>query len=223
MNITVDVISDVICPWCYIGKRRLEAAIRQLTGHTVRVRWHPYQLNPTMPAEGMDRRAYRTRKFGTWEKSLELDAQVRDTAAVEGLAFALDKIARTPNTFDAHRLLWLADELGVQDGVMEALFKAYFVDAKNIGERAVLLDAAAAGGLARERADAMLHSDEGVDEVRVEEAKARAKGVDGVPFFIVNNTVAISGAQPTDMFLAALKEVAPTEPAQTCAVGSGTC
>lgn len=223
MTINVDIISDVICPWCYIGKRRLEAAIRQLPGHTVRVRWHPYQLNPTMPAEGMDRRAYRTRKFGTWEKSLELDAQVTAAANAEGLPFALDKTARTPNTFDAHRVLWLADELGVQDGVMEQLFKAYFVDARNIGERSVLLDAAVAGGLARERVDAMLHGDEGVDEVRVEEAKARKRGVDGVPFFIVNNAVAISGAQPTDMFLAALKQAAPTEPAQTCAVGSGTC
>ncbi len=222
MTISVDVISDVICPWCHIGKRRLEAAIRAVPEHTVRVRWHPYQLNPTMPAEGMDRRVYRTRKFGSWEKSLELDAQVTTAANAVGLPFALDKITRTPNTFDAHRVLWLADRLGVQDGVAEELFKAYFVDGKNVGERAVLLDAAEAGGLNRDRVDAMLHGDEGVDEVKVEEANGRKRGVDGVPFFIVNNTVAVSGAQPTDVFLAAFRQVAPTAPAQSCSVG-GTC
>ena len=222
MTVTIDIISDVICPWCYIGKRRLEAAIRAVPEFAVRVRWHPYQLNPTMPAEGMDRRAYRTRKFGTWEKSLELDAQVLAAANAEGLPFALDKIARTPNTFAAHRVLWLADQLGVQDGVAEELFKAYFVDAKNIGERVVLLEAAEAGGLNRERVDAMLHGDEGVDEVKVEEANGRKRGVDGVPFFIVNNTVTVSGAQPTTVFLAALRQMAPTAPAQTCSVG-GTC
>jgi len=222
MTITVDVISDVICPWCYIGKRRLEAAIRAMPEHAVRVRWHPYQLNPTMPAEGMDRRAYRTRKFGSWERSLELDAQMTVAANAEGLPFALEKIARTPNTFAAHRVLWLADQVGVQDGVMEELFKAYFVDGKNIGERAVLLDAAEAGGLNRERVETMLHGDEGVDEVKVEEAKARKRGVEGVPFFIVNDTVTVSGAQPTGVFLAAFKQVAPPAPAQTCSVG-GTC
>lgn len=222
MTITIDIISDVICPWCYIGKRRLEAAMRAMPEHQFAVKWHPYQLNPTMPAQGMDRRAYRTRKFGTWEKSLELDAQVTAAANAEGLPFALDKIARTPNTFAAHRVLWLAAELGVQDGVAEELFKTYFVDAKDFGERAVLLDAAAAGGLSRERADAMLHSDEGVDEVKVEEAKARRLGADSVPFFVINNKVALAGAQPTEAFLAAFKQLTPAEPAQTCAVG-GTC
>jgi predicted DsbA family dithiol-disulfide isomerase len=223
MTVTVDIISDVICPWCYVGKRRLEAAMRQLPEHTFAVRWHPYQLNPTMPAEGMDRRAYRTRKFGTWEKSLQLDAELTAAANAEGLPFALDKITRTPNTFHAHRVLWLADELGVQDGVAEELFKAYFVDGKNIGERAVLLDAAAAGGLDRERTDAMLHGDDGVDEVRVEEAKARKRGVDGVPFFIINNSVAVSGAQPTDVLVAALRNVVAPQAGGTCGVGGGTC
>jgi predicted DsbA family dithiol-disulfide isomerase len=222
MTFTIDIVSDVICPWCYIGKRRLEAAMRQLPEHAFTVRWHPYQLNPTMPAQGMDRRAYRTRKFGTWEKSLELDAQVTAVANAEGLPFALEKIARTPNTFAAHRVLWLAAELGVQDGVAEELFKTYFVDAKDFGERAVLLEAAAAGGLDRERADAMLHGDEGVDEVKVEEAKARKRGVDSVPFFVINNKMAVAGAQPTEAFVAAFQQLASPAPAQTCAVG-GTC
>jgi predicted DsbA family dithiol-disulfide isomerase len=223
MTITVDIISDVICPWCYIGKRRLEAAMRALPEHTFAVRWHPYQLNPTMPAEGMDRRAYRTRKFGTWERSLELDAEVTAAANAEGLPFALDKVARTPNTFDAHRVLWLADREGVQDAVAEELFKAYFVGGRNFGERATLLDIAAAGGLSRERVDAMLHGEEGVDEVKVEEATARRRGVDGVPFFVINNAVAVSGAQPTAAFVAAFQQVAPAGSGQACGVGGGAC
>ena len=182
----------------------------------MRVRWRPYQLNPTMPAEGMDRRAYRTRKFGTWEKSLALDAEVSDTAAVEGLAFALDKITRTPNTFAAHRVLWLADQLGVQDGVAEELFKAYFVDGKNVGERAVLLDAAEAGGLTRERVEAMLSSEEGVDEVQAEERQSRGRDVTGVPFFVINDAVAVAGAVPTDTLVAALRHAAPADPAPPC-------
>lgn len=223
MTITVDIVSDVICPWCYVGKRRLEAAIRE-SGRQVKVRWLPYQLNPAMPPEGMDRKAYRTRKFGTWERSLELDAELNEAARPDGLHFAFDKIARTPNTFDAHRVLWLADELGVQDGVMESLFRAYFVDGKNIGDRDTLLDAAAAGGLDRERAVAMLASDEGTAEVTAVEADARQIGVNGVPYFVVNSAVTISGAQPTAAFVAAFNQVSATEPAGgTCAVGSGTC
>ncbi len=222
MTLTVDVISDVICVWCYVGKRRLEAAIRQLPEHTVRVRWRPYQLNPAMPAEGMDRREYRTRKFGTWEKAIALDAEVSATAAVDGLTFALDKITRTSNTFAAHRVLWLADQLGVQDGVAEELFKAYFVDAKDVGERAVLLDAAEAGGLTRERVMAMLDGDEGVDEVQAEERQSRGRDVTGVPFFVINDAVTVAGAVPTDQLVAALRHAAPAEAAQTCSVG-GTC
>jgi predicted DsbA family dithiol-disulfide isomerase len=110
MTLTVDVISDVICPWCYIGKRRLEKAITWFAGRQVPVRWHPFQLNPQMPKGGMDRKQYRTAKFGSWERSLTLDAQVAAVGATEGIAFAFDKIRRTPNTLDAHRLIRLAGE-----------------------------------------------------------------------------------------------------------------
>jgi 2-polyprenyl-6-methoxyphenol hydroxylase-like FAD-dependent oxidoreductase len=110
MALTVDVISDVICPWCYVGKRRLEKAINALAGrHEVRVRWHPFQLNPQMPKGGMDRKDYRTAKFGSWQRSLALDAQVEAVGATEGIAFAFDKIRRTPNTLDAHRLIRVAE------------------------------------------------------------------------------------------------------------------
>ena len=132
MPLTVDVISDVICPWCYIGKRRLEKAVIAVAGrHEVRVRWHPFQLNPQMPRGGMDRRAYRTAKFGSWEQSQALDAQVAAVGAAEGLVFAFDKMKRTPFTLDAHRLIRLGGQEGIQDVVVEAMFLAYFTEGRD--------------------------------------------------------------------------------------------
>ena len=131
MNLTVDVTSDVICPWCYIGKRRLEKAIVAVGDeHDVQVRWLPFLLNPTMPKEGISRREYRTRKFGSWERSLELDAQVVAAGESEGIQFAFDKVEQTPNTIDAHTLIWLAGQHECQDSVVESLFHAYFVEGK---------------------------------------------------------------------------------------------
>src|SRR4029077_10183314 len=118
-TIAVDVISDVICPWCFIGKRRLEKAIAAHDGQ-VKVRWLPFQLNPTMPKVGISRRDYRTKKFGSWERSQELDTQVAAAGAAEGIHFSFDRIERTPNTLDAHRLIWLADWENVQGAVVEA-------------------------------------------------------------------------------------------------------
>src|SRR5215471_14725014 len=120
MSLAVDVISDVICPWCYIGKRRLEKAVAALDG-PARVRWLPFQLNPTMPKEGISRKEYRTKKFGSWERSQELDARVVAVGTEVGIDFAFDRIERTPNTADAHRLIWLAGREHVQDAVVEAL------------------------------------------------------------------------------------------------------
>jgi predicted DsbA family dithiol-disulfide isomerase len=126
MVLHIDVISDVICPWCYIGKRRLEKAIVALEGQSeVRVRWLPFQLNPMMPKEGISRKEYRTKKFGSWERSQELDAKLVAVGKTEGINFAFDRIERTPNTVDAHRLIWLADQQGVQDALVEAIFRAY--------------------------------------------------------------------------------------------------
>src|SRR6266480_4051312 len=159
MMLHIEVISDVICPWCYIGKRRLEKAIAALDGkHEVRVRWLPFQLNPTMPREGVGRKEYRTKKFGSWERSLELDAQMVAVGETEGIHFAFDRTERTPNTLDAHRLIWLADKQCVQDAVVEALFLAYFTDGRDISNRKTLIDVVAEAGLDRSRADAMLNS-----------------------------------------------------------------
>jgi predicted DsbA family dithiol-disulfide isomerase len=208
MVVHVDVISDVICPWCYIGKRRLEKAVAAL-GRQVEVRWLPFQLNPAMPKEGVSRREYRTRKFGSWERSLELDARVAAVGEVEGIPFAFDRIERTPNTLDAHRLIWLAGEQGVQDAVVEALFRAYFTEGRDISSRQALLDVVAEAGLDRSEAEALLERDEGMDAVTHAEAQVRRFRVEGVPFFIVNGKITLSGAQQPDEFLEVFKEALP--------------
>jgi predicted DsbA family dithiol-disulfide isomerase len=201
--LTIDVISDVICPWCFIGKRRLEKA---LNGRPAAVRWHPFQLNPDMPREGIDRRTYRIRKFGSWERSQELDARVAAAGQGEGIAFNFDKMARTPNTLDPHRVIWLAGERGVQDAVVEALFLAYFTDGRDLSDRATLAAIAAETGLDRAEVDGLLAGDGGLDAVSAGEEQARRLGVSGVPFFVLNGRVAVSGAQPPELFRQAFEQ-----------------
>lgn len=204
--VVVDVISDVICPWCYIGKRRLEKAITA-HGEAVKVRWHPFQLNPTMPKEGISRKEYRTRKFGSWERSLELDAKVIAVGETEGIHFAFDKTERTPNTIDAHRLIWLAGQNDCQDAVVEALFQAYFTKGRDIGNRQILIDVAAEAGLDRQAAEAMLNSDEGMNVIQEAGELSRRHGVTGVPFFIINQTITLSGAHEPETFIDAFRQV----------------
>ena len=200
MNISVDVISDVICPWCYIGKRRLEKAIAAAEVQ-VRVRWHPFQLNPTMPMEGISRKEYRSRKFGSWERSMELDAKVSAVGKSEGIHFAFDNIERTPNTVDAHRLIWFADQNGCQDAVVEALFRSYFTDGQDIGDRQTLIDIVTEAGLERQAAETILNSDEGMDVIANAREMSQRHGVDGVPFFIVDQKITLAGAQDSETFL----------------------
>jgi len=207
MNLTVDVISDVICPWCYIGKRRLEKAIAALEGkHEIQVRWLPFQLNPQMPKEGISRREYRTRKFGTWEHALELDARMIAAGEADGIQFTFDRTERTPNTLDAHRLIWLADKQGVQDSVVEALFLAYFTEGRDISNRQTLIDVVAEAGLNREQAEELLKGDEGVEAIREASELSRRFRVEGVPFFIVNGKVTLGGAQPPEVITKAFRQ-----------------
>jgi predicted DsbA family dithiol-disulfide isomerase len=201
--LTIDVISDVICPWCFIGKRRLEKA---LGGRPATVRWHPFQLNPDMPREGIDRKSYRIRKFRSWERSQELDAQVAAAGRGEGIEFNFDRMARTPNTLDAHRVIWLAGEWGVQNEVAEALFLAYFTEGRDLSDRATIAEIAAAAGLDRAEVEEMLEGEKGLDIVQAGEEQARRLGVSGVPFFVVNGRVALSGAQPPELFLQAFEQ-----------------
>lgn len=214
MNLTVDVISDVICPWCFIGKRRLEQSLLALKGrHDVQVRWHPFQLNPSMPREGMDRRAYRSAKFGSWERSEALDGQVTAAGEAEGIVFAFNKIERTPNTIDAHRLIALAGDRGVQDAVVEAFFRGYFTEGRDLGDRDSLLDLAVRAGLDGSRAESMLDGDEGLESLRAAEESSRRLGVQGVPFFVINGQVSLSGAQGPQAFLDAFDKASVGAPA----------
>ena len=222
MAVTVDVISDLICPWCYIGKRRLERAIAALpSGTEVEIRWHAYQLNPQMPQEGMDRRAYRVAKFGSWERSQGLDAQVTEAARGEGLAFDLEKAARTPNTFDGHRVVWLAGQAGCQDAAVESLFRGYFVEGRDIGDHATLIEIAASAGLDRDRAAALLGGEEVTAEVRDEEEQARRIGVQGVPLFLFDKRLAVSGAREPAEFLRVFQQtgVAFVPSGDACPIG----
>ena len=223
MTLTVDVTSDVICPWCFIGKRRLEKAIAALRGQDVRVRWHPFQLNPTMPKAGMNRKEYRTAKFGSWERSLGLDAQVTAAGQGEGITFAFDKIVRTPNTLDAHRLIWLAEREGVQDAVVEDIFRAYFTEGRDISRAAVLFDVMAEAGLDRNRAEAVLNSDEGLAAIQAAEEQGRRAGVQGVPYFLINGTLALSGAREPSAFLDAFEQAGATssDEGSVCKIGPG--
>ena len=205
MPLAVDVISDVICPWCFIGKRRLEKAIAA-HGEPVTVQWHAFQLNPTMPKEGISRREYRIRKFGSWERSMQLDANIVATGKEEGILFDFDRMERTPNTVDAHRLIWVADKEGVQDAVVEALFRAYFTEGRDISNRQTLIDVVAEAGLDRKRAEAVLDGDEGMDAVKDAGDEARRLRVDSVPFFVVNGKITLSGAQQPDTFLEAFRQ-----------------
>jgi predicted DsbA family dithiol-disulfide isomerase len=205
MTLIVDVISDVICPWCFIGKRRMEKAIAAFS-EPVKVRWLPFQLNPTMPKEGISRREYRTKKFGSWERSQELDARVIAVGKQEGINFAFDRIERTPNTLDAHRLIWLAGNEEIQDVVVEALFCAYFTEGRDIGNRQTLIDVVVETGLSREKSEAALKSDDGLEALKEAEGLSRQHRVDGVPFFIVNGQFTLAGAQHPDAFIEAFRQ-----------------
>jgi predicted DsbA family dithiol-disulfide isomerase len=196
----IDVISDVICPWCYIGKRHLERALAILDkqGLHFTVAWHPFQLNPDMPREGVERAQYRLAKFGSAERSRQLDERITETAATVGLEFHLDRLTRTPNTLDAHRLIRLAGQRGVQDGVVEALFEGYFCDGADIGNAEVLTRLGVEGGLERDDITTMLASDAGLKEVAAADRMARNAGIQGVPSFALQGHVLFSGAVPAD-------------------------
>lgn len=196
----IDVISDVICPWCYIGKRHLERALDILEQQHLRftVAWHPFQLNPEMPREGVDRAQYRLAKFGSAERSRQMDERITETAATVGLEFHLDRLTRTPNTLNAHRLIRLAGQKGVQDGVVESLFEGYFGAGADIGNDEVLATLGAEGGLERDDIVAMLAGDAGLKEVVGGDQMARNAGIQGVPSFALQGHVLFSGAVPAE-------------------------
>jgi predicted DsbA family dithiol-disulfide isomerase len=195
--VKLEVASDVICPWCYIGKKRLQKALNLLNGEVpVEVSWLPFQLNPGMPKDGMPRAEYRKAKFGSLERSRELDARVIAEGKSEGIEFAFERIERTPNTTAAHRLIALAKD---QNRVVDALFRAYFEEAKDIGDPAVLAEIAAQCGVEG--------WPEKAGDVSALEDEVRAMGISAVPTFIFERKSGVSGAYPAETLAAAIKEI----------------
>ncbi len=191
----LDLYSDVICPWCFIGKRRLERALADRPQPTLSVRWRAFQLNPGMPKGGMDRRSYIEAKFGGMERAARIYETVRAVGAAEGIAFAFHRIRRTPNTLDAHRLLRFAAGAGRQTETMEALFQAYFLHGRDIGDHDTLQEIAVGAGLDGERVREVLASDLETQGALAEDMLARRQGINGVPCFVFNGRFALSGAQ----------------------------
>ncbi len=206
--LVIDVISDVVCPWCFVGKRRLEQAIALRPGRPVAVRWHPFQLDPTIAPEGMDRKAYMERKFGAGGRLAEIHARLSGIGAEVGIDFAFEAIHRSPNTRDAHRLIRLAAVDGLQGPVAEALFAAYFEQGRDIGDHAVLADVAEQSGLDRAGVEAMLAGDDLVADVETEIRSAQEIGVQGVPFFIIAGRYAVSGAEAAETLAGAMDKAA---------------
>jgi predicted DsbA family dithiol-disulfide isomerase len=204
----LDVYSDVICPWCYIGKQHMQAALRALEAEGLHfdVRWRPFQLNPEMPSKGVPRDEYRRAKFGSLERSRQLDAQVAEAARAAGVAIRHDLMQRTPNTLDAHRLIrWAeAEGAGAQNAIVDRLFAAYFEEGRDVGDRATLAALAAEAGLDHDRAAAFLESDDLQADVLAADRAARQAGLEAVPTFVLERHILFSGAVPPDVFAEAL-------------------
>ena len=208
-KITVDVVSDVVCPWCYIGKRRLEKAITSLEDEfEFEINYLPFELNPNMPKEGKNQKTYLTAKFGGESRYKELTENVTKVAAAEGLTFSYENQTKSPNTKDAHRLIWLAKAEGCQPAVKEALLKAYFEDGVDLTMNENLINIVATAGLDKLKAKTLLDSDQGVVEVEYIQQLNHQRGISGVPFYIINNKYGISGAQLPENFVAAFRDIA---------------
>jgi predicted DsbA family dithiol-disulfide isomerase len=206
--LNIEIFSDLICPWCYIGRRRLEAGLKILGANELpNIIWRPFELNPDMPKAGLDRKAYRSAKFGSWERSQAMDREVAEIGRTLGLEFNYDRVLITPNTRAGHRLLWWARDKGLQDALADALFRAYFTEGRDIGKNEVLTQIAAEAGLSATDSRRFLESDKGLGEVLKEEGEGRRRGLNGVPFFFINGSPAFSGAQHPDTFVAAFRQV----------------
>ena len=205
--IKLDIMSDPICPWCYIGKAHLDRALAAEPDHPFVIEWHPFQLNPAMPAGGMDRRAYLEGKFGGKEAAVKAYAPVVEHAEKAGLTINFEAMQRTPNTLDAHRLIHWAGIEGRQTAAVSALFKAYFVDARDIGDAEVLADVADGIGLDASIITRLLASDADIDAIRDRDTHSREMGISSVPTFIVAGKHAVPGAQPPELWKKVIAEL----------------
>lgn len=205
--VKLDIMSDPICPWCYIGKARLDRALEQIGDHPFTIEWHPFQLNPDMPPEGMDRRAYLEAKFGGKDGAVKAYAPVIEAAQETGLTINLDAMTRTPNTLDAHRLIHWAGIEGRQSFVVQRLFEAYFRDGRDIGDHETLCDIADSCEMDAAVVGKLLQSDADCDDMRARDGHSRDMGVTSVPTYIIANQHAVPGAQPTELWLKVMGEI----------------
>ena len=205
--VTLDIVSDPICPWCYIGKTLLDQALLERPDHPFTLHWHPFQLNPDMPAGGMDRRAYLEGKFGGKDGALRAYAPVLERAEAAGLNIDFAAIKRTPNTMNAHRLIHWAEAEGLQNEMSGALFRAYFMDGQDIGDVDTLATIAGTTGMDAQMTARLLHGTADIEDIRNRDTKFREMGVSGVPMFIVAGQHAVPGCQPTEMWVKVIDEI----------------
>lgn len=209
-SVTVDVVSDVVCPWCFVGQKRLDQAIAALPDIDVEVRWRPYQLDPTIPPEGKERRQYMIEKFGSDERIRQIHQRLEAIGAEEGIRFAFEAIKTAPNTLDAHRVIRWAGSAGedVQNRLVRRLFELNFEDGADIGNPAVLIEAAREAGMDAALVEPLLPTDADVESVKSEIATASRMGITGVPCFLLEGKYAVMGAQGSDALADAIRQVA---------------
>jgi predicted DsbA family dithiol-disulfide isomerase len=204
--IRLDIFSDPVCPWCYIGKANLDRALEAHADHPFRIEWHPFQLNPDMPAEGVDKHDYLAAKFGE-DRLVQMHLRLKEASRAAGAEIDPDTPRRMPNTLDAHRLIHWAGLEGRQTAVVSAVMRAYWREGRDIGNAGVLADIAAAAGMDRAVTARLLASDADADDIRARDADARAKGVSAVPTFLIAQQYVVSGAQPPDVWSRVIEEL----------------
>jgi predicted DsbA family dithiol-disulfide isomerase len=206
MMIRLDIFSDPVCPWCYIGKANLDRALEAHADHPFRIEWHPFQLNPDMPAEGVDKHDYLAAKFSE-DRLVQMHLRLKEASRAAGAEIDPDTPRRMPNTLDAHRLIHWAGLEGRQTAVVSAIMRAYWREGRDIGNAGVLADIAAAAGMDRAVTARLLASDADADDIRARDADARAKGVTAVPTFLIAQQYVVSGAQPPDVWGRVIEEL----------------
>jgi len=205
--VRLDIFSDPICPWCYIGKKNLDDALLSAPYNLFYIRWHPFQLNPDMPFEGMDRRAYLEGKFGGKGGALKAYTPVVEHAERSGLNINFEAIKRTPNTLHAHRLIHWAEAEGVQTSLVQSLFIAYFERGRDLGDTDVLVDIAHCAGMDREAVAQMLDTDDDLEGIKERDASGRKMGLNGVPAFVVAGQHVVQGAQGPDLWTRVIRDI----------------
>lgn len=211
----LDIISDPICPWCFIGKTKLEAALDSRPDHGLEIEWHPFQLNPDMPEDGMGRREYLELKFGGKDGAIKVYGQIAAAAERAGVSVNFDKIEKTPNTINAHRLIHWAGLEGLQNPVVDLLFAAYFQEGADISDAATLISIGQKAGMDAAMLETLFAGDADKEGIRARDAYARERGVSGVPCFIIDNKYVVQGAQDPEIWLKVIDEIAQKRDAQS--------